>query len=415
MNKTTAIILAAGAGTRMKSDIPKVLHKVGSDTILGKVVLNLKRTGIRDIITVVGYKAAKIQELFENDVRFTVQEELLGSGDAVRGAMNRLEEKTENIVITCGDTPLISSDTFKKVIRKHIEEKASCTLLTCKTEDAFSYGRIVRDSKGKIEKIVEEKDLLEDQKNIKEINTGTYCFARKELEKFIKEIKKNDKKREFYLTDIVDIFRKNGEKITSTECSYQESIGVNSRKELAVVNMIIKSSTLDRLMSAGVTVVDPETTYISEKAEIEKDTIIISNTVIEEDVIVGGKCKIGPFARLRPGTRIADEVEIGNFVEICRTKVGKRTRIKHHAYIGDTAVGSDVNIGAGVITANYDGEKKNRTVIEDGAFIGVGTMLIAPVTIGKNAKVGAGSVITKNKDVPAGETVIGVPAKPMKK
>jgi len=415
MDKTAAIILAAGAGTRMKTDTPKVLHKVGSETILGKVISNLKKTEIHDIIVVVGYKAEQVKEHFKNEVRFAVQEQLLGSGDAVKEAIKQLHNKTKTVVICCGDAPLINSRIFDSLIKKHFTGNADCTLLTCHADDTSSYGRILRDKTGSIEKIVEEKDLSAGEKDIKEINAGTYCFSRTSLEKYIDKIEKNPVKKEYYLTDIVEILRRDNKKINSIECVYREVIGINSRKDITLVNKIIKKSTLEKLMNSGVTIIDPETTCIDEAAEIAQDTTIYPNTVIENDVIVGERCSIGPFARLRPGTKISDEVEIGNFVEICRTEIGDRTRIKHHTYLGDATVGSDVNIGAGTITANYDGNSKNRTVIEDGAFIGVGAILIAPVKVGKMAKIGAGSVVTKSKDVPAGETVVGVPAKPLKK
>ncbi|MFH1411477.1 MAG: NTP transferase domain-containing protein [Candidatus Omnitrophota bacterium] len=415
MKNTEAIILAAGAGTRMRTEMPKVLHRAGAETLLGRVISSLKKSGVHDIITVTGYEGEKIKEEFADDVRFVDQENLLGSGDAVRVAVKALKKSTEHVIVTCGDTPLINSGIFDELLEKHMEKKVSCTFLTCVTEEAFSYGRIIRTAAGEVEAITEEIDLLPEQKKIKEINVGTYCFSREDLEKHVEEIEKNNVKNEFYLTDIVAILKKNGKKVASVDCNSWEAIGVNSRKEIAIVNNIIKNATLDRLMKEGVTIVDPATTYVGETARIEIDTIIFPNTVIEEDVTIGKNCRIGPFARLRPGTRLSDNVEIGNFVEICRSQIGDRTRIKHHAYIGDAVVGSDVNVGAGVITANYDGTKKSRTVIEDGVFIGVGAVLIAPVNIGKLAKIGAGSVVTKNKDVSAGDTVVGVPARPFKK
>ncbi len=221
----------------------------------------------------------------------------------------------------------------------------------------------------------------------------------------------NEKKKEFYLTDIIGVFSGKKKKIATVPCEAEEMIGINSRKDLAMVTRIINRKTLERLMEEGVTIIDPGTTYIDETAKVGRDTVIHPCTVIEKDVEIEGACSIGPFARIRPGSRIAREVEVGNYVEICRTEIGEKSKVKHHTYLGDTVVGKGVNIGAGVITANYDGKNKHRTVIEDGAFIGVGVSLIAPVKIGKRAKVGAGSVVTKNKNVPAGSTVAGVPAK----
>jgi len=262
-------------------------------------------------------------------------------------------------------------------------------------------------------RIVEAKDATEEEIKINEVNTGTYCFNRKELEKFIHDIGMNEKKKEFYLTDIVEIFVKNKKKVCAASCGDSEAIGINTRRDLAVVNKIANKRNIDKLMDAGVTIIDPDTTYIASDVKIGQDTVIFPSTVIEPGVKIGRRCKIGPFARLRPGTALLDDVEIGNFVELCRSKIGEKTKIKHHTYLGDTCVGRNVNIGAGTITANYDGKNKSRTVIEDGVFVGVGAVLIAPVEIGKYAVVGAGSVVTKNKNVRAGETVVGIPARPL--
>ena len=415
MKNITAVILAAGAGTRMKTEVPKVLHQLGSGTILGRVISSLKGAGISDIATVVGYKGDEVEEAFKGESSFIKQPELLGSGNAVLCAVKNIKSIGPDTLVTCGDAPLIEAETYKGLIRKHSKEDASCTFLTCNMQNPFSYGRIARDEKGNVKKIVEEKDASEKEKNIKEVNAGTYCFRSSELSKFIYDIGLNEKKKEFYLTDIVEILVQNGEKVSTFSCEESEIIGINSRKDLAMANKILNSKTIEKLMEAGVTIMDPDTTYIDEGAQIGKDTVIFPCTHIASDVKIAEGCKIGPFARLRPGTRIASGAEVGNFVELCRTEVGEGTKVKHHTYLGDTVVGKNANIGAGTITANWDGKDKYRTVIEDDAFIGVGVVLIAPVKIGKGAKVGAGSVVTKNKDVQAGETVVGVPAKPLVK
>ena len=415
MKNITAVILAAGLGTRMKTNIPKVLHPVGSQTMLGKIISNLREAGIEDIIAVVGYKADIIEEFFKGKVRFARQPELLGSGDALAHAVDFMPEGKGTVLVTCGDTPLIKAETFKRLVSTHRKDASSASLLTCKMEDAASYGRIVRDAKGKIQRIVEDKDLEGKEKNIREVNVGTYCFESSELKKFIRDIELNEKKKEYYLTDIIDILKKKNKKIVSSSCMTEEAIGVNSRKELAEVNRIANTEKIESLMASGVTVLDPETTFIDDAVKIGKDTIIYPNTVIEGDVEISSGCKIGPFARLRPGTRVKKNAEIGNFVELVRSEVGENSKVKHHTYLGDTLVGKNVNIGAGTITANYDGKKKHRTVIRDNAFIGVGVIMIAPVKIGERAIVGAGSVITKKRDVPAGGTVVGVPARPLQK
>ena len=413
MKNITAVILAAGMGTRMKTDLPKVLHKVGGETMLGRVVRNLRKAGVADIIAVVGYKAEIVESLFKDAIRFVIQPELLGSGDALAHAVDYMAEGEGTVLVTCGDTPLITAATYRKLVEGHRKKKASCTLLTAEVEDPTSYGRIIRTKRGEVARIVEEKDSSGEEKKVTEINVGTYCFRKADLKRHIRDIELNEKKKEFYLTDIVDILVRGRKKIVSESCGPEEALGVNSRKDLATVNKMINSKKIDKLMKSGVTIVDPDTTHVDETAAVGKDTIIYPHTVIEADVKVAGGCKIGPFARLRPGTRLAGKAEIGNFVELCRTEVGEGTKVKHHTYLGDTTVGRNVNIGAGTITANYDGKKKYRTEIGDNAFIGVGAILIAPVRVGKNAVVGAGSVVTKNRNVPDGQTVIGVPARPL--
>jgi bifunctional UDP-N-acetylglucosamine pyrophosphorylase/glucosamine-1-phosphate N-acetyltransferase len=373
----------------------------------------LKQAGINDIVAVVGYKAELVEEAFGKAVSFVRQPELLGSGNALACAVKGLKDKGADILVTCGDVPLIEASTYEGLLREHLQAGASCTFLTCNMKDPSSYGRIVRDAQGNAQKIVEEKDASEKEKNIKEINVGTYCFKSAELGRHIDDIELNEKKKEFYLTDIVEIFVRNGEKVLTRSCETDEMIGINSRKDLAVANKMLNKKTLEKLMDSGVTIIDPDSTYVDEGAEIGKDTVIFPCTVIASDVKIAERCKIGPFARLRPGTRISSGAEIGNFVELCRAEIGEETKVKHHTYLGDTVVGKNANIGAGTITANYDGKNKFPTVIEDGAFIGVNAVLIAPVKIGKDAKVGAGSVVTKNKDVQAGQTVAGVPAKPL--
>ncbi len=413
MKNFTAVILAAGLGTRMKTDTPKVLHLVGNKTMLGRTIGSLRKAGIDDIIVVVGYKADIIEQYFK-DVRFARQPELLGSGDALAHAVDYMPEGPGSVLVTCGDTPLITEETYRSLAGEHRKTKASCTLLTAIVNDPASYGRVVRDKKETICRIVEEKDATKKEKQISEINVGTYCFQKADLKRYIRDIELNEKKKEFYLTDIVDILTKNGKKISSRECDPEEMIGINSRKDLAVANSILNNSMLEEVMASGVTVVDPATTRIDETAVIGKDTVIYSNTVIEQDVEIGTGCRVGPFARLRPGTRISENVTIGNFVELSRTEVGKGSTVKHHTYLGDASVGKNVNIGAGTITANYDGSEKHGTVIGDDAMIGAGVILIAPVKVGKKARVGAGSVVTKKNNVSAGTTVVGIPARPIK-
>ncbi|MBF0493689.1 MAG: NTP transferase domain-containing protein [Candidatus Omnitrophica bacterium] len=410
MHNTKAIILAAGLGTRMKSALPKVMHEVGSKSLLERVICSLKNADIKDIVVVVGYKADLIKKAV-NGVNFVEQKVLLGSGDAVKSALPEIRGFDGSILIACGDMSLIKSGTYSDLVGKHVKSGASCTILTSEFPEPHGYGRIVRDKSGAVQNITEEKDATPDEKKIKEINTGTYCFKSSVLSKYIGEIKENTVKKEYYLTDIIGILSKNKEKVITVHCEKEEAMGINSRADLAEANRVLNAKTLAGLMENGVTIVDPLTTWIAEGVNIGQDTVIFPNTVIENDVRIGANCKIGPFARIRPGTKISDDVEIGNFVEICRTEIGEKTKVKHHTYLGDAVVGKNVNIGAGTITANYDGKNKNRTVIKDNVFVGVGAVLIAPVELGRSSVVGAGSVVTKNKNVPEGATVVGVPAR----
>jgi len=398
----------------MKSERAKVLHRIGERMILERVIDALGKSGVSKIVTVVGHKAEEVKRLFSGTTGFVRQLQLNGSGDALKHAVRGLKKDSGLVLVTCGDTPLITGSTYRKIIETHLGKKASCTLLTCRMAAPGAYGRIARDGKGNILRIIEAKDASAAEKKISEINVGTYCFNADDLRRFIHRIKVNRKKKEFYLTDIVDIMARNGKKIVSRSCSANEAIGINSRSDLAMANKTINRKKIERLMASGVTVVDPDTTHVAETATVGKDTVVFPHTVIEDDVKIAANCRIGPFARLRPGTRLSRDVEIGNFVEICRTRIGEGTKVKHHTYLGDTTVGRNANIGAGVITANYDGRKKHRTFIGDNASIGVGVSLVAPVRIGKSARVGAGSVVTKNKNVAAGKTVAGVPAKPLR-
>jgi bifunctional UDP-N-acetylglucosamine pyrophosphorylase / glucosamine-1-phosphate N-acetyltransferase len=415
LKKIEAIILAAGLGTRMKSETAKVLHKVHGRPILGFILDALTSAGIKDKTVIVSAKDNSIKKAFP-EINTINQKKPLGSGDALKEARKSFNNSSGDIIVLCGDTPLISSDTIKKLIKKHTSENLSCTLLTVRVQNPKGYGRIVRDERGEVLKIVEEKDLSVYEEVIDEINVGAYCFNTKDLSCYIDQIKMNNIKKEFYLTDIVDILKNNGKSISTVICeSEEESLGINSKKDLALANSIIKYRVLERFMSLGVTIIDPESTHIDMDTEIGEDTVVYPSTIIEKNVKIGKMCSIGPFARLRKGTVIKDNVEIGNFVEIVRSTISSGTKIKHLTYIGDAEIGKKVNIGAGVITANYDGKNKNKTFIDDEAFIGVRSVLIAPLKVGKGAMIGAGSVVTKNKHVPAGKTVVGVPAKVLQK
>jgi len=412
MKDTIAVILAAGRGTRMKSGTPKVLHEILGKPMISYVVEAVSRAAVKDMVIVTGFGSDKVKELFHGTgVKTVVQKRLLGSADAVNSAKRYIKGYSD-VLVVYGDTPLITEATIRSLVEKHKSSDASLTLLTAVLKDPAGYGRIIRDAGGRIVRIAEESEAREYKKEIREINVGTCIFKVSDLLDALKDIGCDNSKREYYLTDAVKILSNRAKKVEfMTMDNLDEMIGINSRIELAQAANVMKKRIMEKLMAAGVTIQDPATTTIYPDVKIGKDTVIYPNTIIESDVRIGSYCHIGPFARLRGGTRIDDKTEIGNFVELVRTKVADSTKIKHHTYLGDAKVGRNVNIGAGTITANYDGKNKNRTLIGDGSFIGVGAILIAPVKIGKKALVGAGAVILRGQNVKDGATVVGVPAK----
>ena len=412
MKKTIAVILAAGRGTRMKSDKPKVMHKLLGRAMISYVVDSVRSVNASEIIAVTGYGSDRVEEFLKStNIKTAQQKKLLGSADAVSAAAKKIKNKSGNILIVYGDTPLVRKETVKKLLDKHNETDASLTLITAVLRNPTGYGRIIRNTAGKILKIAEETEIRSSGKEIREINVGTCCFKSEDLFGSLKEVGCDNAKKEYYLTDAVKILADKGKKIESiTLEDSDEMIGVNSRVELAEAASVIKRRILNELMMSGVTIQDPATTTIYPGVKIGKDTIIYPNTVIESDVVIGDFCHIGPFAHLRGGTKVGEKCEIGNFVELVRTEVGDFTKVKHHTYLGDAKVGKNVNIGAGTITANYDGKNKNKTFIGDNSFIGVGAVLIAPVRIGKKVLVGAGAVVLKGHNIKDGGTVVGVPA-----
>ncbi|MBL7092067.1 MAG: NTP transferase domain-containing protein [Candidatus Omnitrophica bacterium] len=420
MKDIVGIILAAGEGTRMKSAHPKVLHKVGGKPMLEYMLELLRRLEINRCIVVVGHKAEKVKEILKKSsagkVKTVRQPKLLGSADAVWQAKDSFSNFKGSVLVVYGDTPLISEQSLKKLVRFHKMNQVSCTILTAILKNPTGFGRVLRGEDNRIVRIVEEQDADTYEKAIGEINVGAYCFRAKELFSVLEQIKPDNVKKEYYLTDAIGALSKKRAKIGSVYVGAQEeAFGINSRHDLSRASTVINKRNIERLASGGVTVMDPATTFIYGDIEAGRDTIIYPHTVIEGRVKIGKGCQIGPFARLRSGTVLEDDVQLGNFVEIVRSRVGSGSKIKHHSYIGDTTIGKAVNVGCGTITANYDGKNKNPIFIGDGAFIGVGTILIAPVKIGKKAITGAGSVVTKNKNVPAGATVAGVPARILKK
>lgn len=412
----TGVILAAGEGTRMKSEIPKALHLLAGKPLLIYLIEKMQCLGLGDIIVVIGHRWQSVKKVIPRGIKTVKQTRLLGSADALRQACRKLP-KGGNLLVVYVDTPLIRAETLQMLISRHRASDAEATLLTAQAKNPFGYGRIIRNARGRIVKVAEERDASLRQKRINEINAGVYCFKVESLRPAFKQLRANNVKKEFYLTDIIEIFAKRNSAAVDalkTEDALQTK-GINSRQDLAEAHQILNKELLAQLSQSGVTIINPNLTYIEPDVEIGRDTVIYPFTVIENGVKIGRHCQIGPFSRLRKDVFLGEAVAVGNFVEIVRSRVANGTKIKHHSYIGDARIGKNVNIGAGTIIANYDGKKKNTTIIDDGAFIGSNTTLIAPVKVGKRALTGAGSVITKHKNIPPGRIAIGVPARIWKK
>ena len=410
MQKLRTVILAAGKGTRMQSDVPKVLHKVCGRPIIEYVLGIANQVGSSKNFVVLGHKIELVKKYLDESVAVVHQKRLLGTADAVKEVEKYNKSFSGDILILCGDTPLLNKTVIKNLIRKHKKSNAACTFLTSVIHEPSGYGRVIRDDKGRAIAIREDKDAVGFERDIIEINVGVYVFKSSELFKALKQIKLNAKKKEYYLTDIVELLTDEKLKIETLETDdHEEGLGVNSKEDLAKAESVIRSRVLKDFMDKGVTIIDPSTTYINLGVRIGRDTVINPFTFIESNVKIGNNCTVGPFARLREGTKIGNRVEVGNFTEISRTTIGDKSFVKHFSYLGDASVGSKVNIGAGVVTANFDGVKKNQTKILDGAFIGSDSVLIAPVKIGKKSIIGAGSVVTKGR-IADGVTAVGVPA-----
>lgn len=405
------VVLAAGKGTRFYSGTPKILHDLHGKSILQYVLDAAASCGIGCPVVVIGHEADEVRKFLKGKAIPVVQKKQLGTADAVKSAKNELS-RFKDIAVLYGDVPLVRKETLTSLIRQHNTSASSCTVLTVDMSDPSGYGRMIRDVFGGVKAIVEEKEATGEEKRIREINVGLYCFDRHDLFEAISKVQKSKVKKEFYLTDVIAILLEEGKKVGAFKAGDpDESIGINSRADLAKAYSILNRRKIKELISGSVTVLDPATTFISPDAKIGKDTVIHPFTVIEKDVVIGKRCAIGPFCRLRPGTVVYDDVEIGNFVEVVRSTLRSRAKAKHLTYLGDAVVGKETNIGCGTITANYDGKRKSKTVIGDKVFVGSGTILVAPVKVGNGAMTGAGSVILKNKNIPERAVVAGVPAK----
>lgn len=425
-----AVILAAGQGTRMKSKLHKMLHPVAGRPMVQHVVDQLQQVNLNKIVTIVGFGAEKVKAQLGSSSEFAYQKEQLGTGHAVLQAEDLLKDEKGVTVVACGDTPLIRDETFEALIQYHEQTGAKASVLTTKVENPMGYGRVVRNDQDEVERIVEHKDANEGERLIQEINTGTYCFDNQALFAALKEVSNDNAQGEYYLPDVIKILRHQGDTVSAfLTPDFDETIGINDRIALAEAEKIMKKRINEEHMRNGVSIIDPEQTYIEPDVQIESDVILHPGTVLkgetiirtgaeigphteledcevgEETVIrhsvatsskIGNRVNIGPFAHIRPASHVGNDTKVGNFVEIKKTTLGDHSKVSHLSYIGDADVGERVNVGCGTITVNYDGTNKYLTTIEDDAFIGCNSNLIAPVTVGKGSYVAAGSTITKN-------------------
>ncbi|GLI56532.1 bifunctional protein GlmU [Propionigenium maris DSM 9537] len=429
--KLKTLILAAGKGTRMKSELPKVLHKVNGIPMVKKIMNILESLKSEENILILGHKKELVTETL-GDVKYVVQEEQLGTGHAIMMAEDVLKDYDGDVMVVCGDTPLLREETLDKLWEKHRESGAATTVLTSIYEDPFGYGRIVKEN-GLVKAIVEQKDATPEQAAIKEVNAGVYCFDSKKLFDALGKIDNKNKNGEYYLTDVIGIHVREGEKVESYILEDNvEILGVNSKVELATAARVLRERKNLKLMEEGVILIDPANTYVEESVVVGQDTTLYPGVHLQGETVIGSNCEIlgdtrivdskigddviiersvveesiidakvtmGPYAHIRPQSHLKEGVHIGNFVETKKSTLEPGVKAGHLAYLGNAHIGKKTNIGAGTITCNYDGKNKFNTTIGEEAFIGSDTMLVAPVEIGDHALIGAGSVITK--DVPA--------------
>ena len=396
-NNVMAIILAAGKGTRMKSKKSKLVQKIYGKEIVKRAVENAQKAGVKDIVAVVGYMKEEVMNVLGDNVKYAFQEEMLGTGHAVIQAKEYLKNKKGKVLVLNGDVPLLRPETINKLLEKSTENKEYATLLTAIYDNPRGYGRIIRDEGGNISAIVEEKDTTEEQKLIKEINAGIYCFDIVELLSALEEIKPNNAQGEYYLTDVIEIMNKKGLKTGAVVVEDNtEILGINDRIQLEMLTKVLQVRINTEHMKKGVTIEDVSNTYIYDDVEIGMDTVIHPNTTIKSGVVIGEDCEIGPNAYIREGCKLANKVKIGSFVEIKKAIIGEGSKVPHLSYMGDCEIGEKCNIGCGTITCNYDGLHKSKTIIGNHSFVGSNTNLVAPVTLGNETFIAAGSTITEN-------------------
>lgn len=411
-----AIILAAGHGKRMKSEKAKVLHEVCGRPMIRYVVEAARGAGARSIVVVVGYGADQVRACLggEPDVLFATQTQQLGTGDAVKSCFPLLKDYHGPALVLVGDEPLVRPQPLADLLARQRQDQAACLLGTAIVPDPTGFGRILRDSAGRFLRIVEDRDCTAEEKRITEVNPSCYVFDMPGFWEALDQVGTGNVQGEYYLTDVPQLLEAMGRKVVALPVLDADDIlGVNTRQHLAQAHAILQTRIQDHWMTEGVSIVDPRNTYIDSQATIGRDTVIYPFSVITGAVKIGAGCRVGPFAHLRDGTVLDDGAEAGAFVEVNRSHFETGARARHLAYLGDAHLGAHVNIGAGAVTANFDGTNKHRTEIGAEASIGSGAILVAPVTVGKGATVGANAVVTKNRHVGEGQTVAGVPARPI--
>lgn len=428
MEHLMAIILAAGEGKRMKSKKTKILHEICGKPMVEWAYQCVKNSGVDEIVLVVGRNSEEVKEYMGNKVFYANQEEQLGTGHAVIQAKEFLENREGQVVIMYGDMPLVTSKTISLAVDYHKEKGNAATIITADFDNPSGYGRIIRNSQKEVVEIVEDRDASNEQKKINEINSGIYCFDISALRETLKELDNKNDQGEYYLTDTIKILITKGLKVGAVKIEDRDELaGINDRIQLSDAAKVLRKRILNKIMADGVTIIDPDSTYIDSEVEIGMDTVIYPSTVIKGETKIGEECiigpgstiessrvgnkveiknsvviescvdnetKIGPFAYLRPGSNIGKNVKIGDFVEIKNSLIGDGTKISHLTYVGDAEVGKKVNLGCGVVVVNYDGQKKHKTIIGDNSFIGCNVNLVSPVEVKKNAYIAAGSTIT---------------------
>ena len=411
-----AIVLAAGKGTRMCSELPKVLHPVFGKPVLGYVLEALAGAGIKKPFVVVGYKAEAVRSFLKAYGAIPVlQREQKGTGHAVMMAKAVLGNAQGSVLVWPGDMPLVKPETLAKFLEAHKKSQAHVSVLSCSQADPSGYGRIVREE-NRFAAIREELDATSEERRVQEVNTGIYLFDKKVLFEALERIGRNNQKGEYYLTDTIEILRREGYCVEAFPlASAEEGQGINSQKDLATVTEKINEREIAKHQEKGVTFMAPGQTFVAPGVKIGKGTTIYPWCFIQGGVEIGANCEVGPFAKIRSGTVIGDGSVIGSFVEVNRSRLGKHISAKHLTYLGDAVIGDGTNIGAGTITANFDGKKKHQTLIGKNVMIGSNTVFVAPVRIPDGARTGAGSVVIPKIKIKKGDVVVGVPARPISK